>query len=153
MEEDKNNEKIKKRKHAEITGYGPGEEIDSDIEDEEMRKLQGKIKDSRSKSKEPLNKFRQANPTVVRKRDLKSSGHIVKSSADLYKSKKGKGDVLKAGTHEPYAYIKLNPEMLNPRKKSLAVASFAGVVSHGKKIDKRTNKRKEGMLAGMSTSK
>lgn len=39
MEEDKNNEKINKRKHAEITGYGPGEEIDSDIEDEEMRKL------------------------------------------------------------------------------------------------------------------
>jgi hypothetical protein len=27
------------------------------------------------------------------------------------------------------------------------------VVSHGKKIDKRTSKRKEGMLAGMSSSK
>lgn len=150
MEEDKANEKIKKRRHAETAGYGRGEEIDSDIEEEEMRKLQGKIKDSRSISKDPSNKFKAANPPVMRKRDAKQQGHIVKSSANLYTSKKGKGDVLKAGTHEPYAYIKLNPEMLNPRKKSQAVASFAGVVSHGKKVDKRTMKRKEGMLAGMS---
>jgi len=25
--------------------------------------------------------------------------------------------MLKAGTHEPYAYIKLNPEMLHPKRK------------------------------------
>lgn len=75
----------------------------------------------------------------------------MKASGDQYKSAKGKGDVLKAGTHEPYAYIKLNPDMLNPKKKQLAVQSFAGVVSHGKKTDKRTSKRKTGMLAGLST--
>lgn len=74
-------------------------------------------------------------------------------SGQSYLSKKGKGDVLRAGTHEPYAYIKLNPEMLNPRKKTQAVNSFAGIVSHGKKLEKRTGKRKEGMLAGMSTKK
>jgi len=43
--------------------------------------------------------------------------------------------------------------MLNPKNKSKAVASFAGVVSHGKKIDKRTMKRKDGMLAGLSVKK
>lgn len=74
-------------------------------------------------------------------------------SGQSYLSKKGKGDVLRAGTHEPYAYIKLNPEMLNPRKKTQAVNSFAGIVSHGKKLEKRTGKRKDGMLAGMSTKK
>lgn len=89
----------------------------------------------------------------MKKRDAKAAGHIVKASADQYKSSKGKGDVLKPGTHEPYAYIKLNPEMLNPKNKSKAVASFAGVVSHGKKIDKRTMKRKDGMLAGLSVKK
>ena len=77
MEEDKANEKIKKRRHAETAGYGRGEEIDSDIEDEEMRKLQGKIKDSRSISKDPSNKFKAANPPVMRKRDAKQQGHIV----------------------------------------------------------------------------
>lgn len=95
----------------------------------------------------------------MKKRDMKgsqkagaagSAGHIVKQSGDVYKSRKGKGDVLKVGTHEPYAYIKLNPEMLNPRKKSQAVQSFSGVVSHGKKLDKRSGKKKEGMLAGLS---
>lgn len=68
------------------------------------------------------NKFKSSNPTPVKKRDLKhQSGHIMKASGDQYKSQKGKGDVLKAGTHEPYAYIKLNPDMLNPKKKQQAV--------------------------------
>lgn len=70
MDEDKANEKIKKRRFAEVTGYGKGEEIDSDIEDEEIRALHGKVKDIRSKSKEPFNKFKAANPLVpMKKRD------------------------------------------------------------------------------------
>jgi hypothetical protein len=36
MEVDQANDKIKKRKRAELTGYGPGEEIDSDVENEEI---------------------------------------------------------------------------------------------------------------------
>jgi hypothetical protein len=43
--------------------------------------------------------------------------------------------------------------MLNPKKKAQAVGSFAAVVSHGKKTDKRTGKRKEGLLAGMSVKR
>ena len=46
-----------------------------------------------------------------------AGGHHIKETGEMYRSKKGKGDVLKAGMHEPYAYIRLNPEMLNPRKK------------------------------------
>ena len=58
--------------------------------------------------------------------------------------------MLKAGKHEPYAYFKLNPEMLNPRKKKQAIQTFEGVVSHGKKLDKRTNKKiSGGALAGL----
>jgi hypothetical protein len=49
--------------------------------------------------------------------------------------------VLKAGKHEPFAYIKLNPKMLNKRYKEKAVKSFEGVVSHGKKENKRTGKK------------
>lgn len=45
-------------------------------------------------------------------------GHIVKYSADSYKSKKGQGDVLKEGKYEPFAYIKLNPKTLNKRYSS-----------------------------------
>lgn len=94
----------------------------------------------------------------VRKRDVKKAnkpkiggGRNQLETGAAYLSKKGKGDVLRPGTHEPYAYIKLNPEMLNPRKKTQAVNNFAGIVSHGKKLEKRTGKRKDGILAGMST--
>ena len=126
-----------------------------DSDSDGLETVKQKIKDSRSRGKSPGdNKFKQSNPQVpLKKRDAKK-GQAVKHSADAYKSKMGgKGDVLKPGTHEPYAYIKLNPDMLNPKKKQQAVQSFSGVVSHGKKLDKRTFKRKEGMLAGMSVSK
>jgi len=75
---------------------------------------------------------------------------VVQSGA-AYKSDKGKGDVLKPGKHEPYAYYQLNPDMLNPRKKKQAIQTFEGVVSHGKKTDKRTGKKVSGgALAGLS---
>jgi hypothetical protein len=93
-----------------LTGYGPGEEIDNDVENEEIELLHHKIKYVRSTkgfSGEPLNKFKAANPVVFKKRDLKASGHIVKDSGDKSKSAKCKGDVLKSGTHEPHAYISL----------------------------------------------
>jgi len=34
-----------------------------------------------------------------------NSGHIEKFSGDAYRSNKGKGDVIKAGQHEPFSYI------------------------------------------------
>lgn len=128
MEQDKADEKTKKRKRADLVGYGEGEDIDSDLEDDEINNLKRKMKDARSKKPTnqaggyEQNKFKQNNALPMKKRDLKGDkGHIIKASGDQYKSDKGKGDVLKAGTHEPYAYIKLNPEMLNPKKKHLAV--------------------------------
>ena len=152
--QDKEDEKAKKRRRANVEGYGDGEEVDSDLEEEEkIGNLHRRLKEVRQRKpvSNDSNKFKAANPVSIKKRDQKGqSGHILKASGDQYKSTKGKGDVLKAGTHEPYAYIKLNPDMLNPKKKNLAVQSFAGVVSHGKKTDKRTLKRKTGMLAGMS---
>jgi len=57
----------------------------------------------------------------------------VKHSGDAYKSTKGQGDVLKQGRYEPFAYIKLNPKMLNKRNKEKAVKSFEQVVSSGKR--------------------
>ena len=80
---------------------------------------------------------------------MAKGGHKIVQSGSSYTSNKGKGDVLKAGTHEPYAYIALNPEMLNPRKKKQAVKTFDPVVSHGKKTDKRSGKKQGGLLSGL----
>ena len=44
--------------------------------------------------------------------------------------------------------------MLNKRNKTKAIKSFEGVVSHGKKIDKRKNNAESaGMLSGISFNK
>lgn len=61
--------------------------------------------------------------------------------------------MLKAGKYEPFAYIKLNPKMLNKRNKDKAVKTFETVVSTGKKEGKRGHKKTEGMLSGMSFNK
>lgn len=82
----------------------------------------------------------------------KEGGHIVKYSATAYKSEKGQGDTLKAGKYEPFAYIQLNPKMLNKRNKAKAVKSFEDVVSHGKKLNKRKEKE-GGLLSGIGFKK
>jgi len=46
---------------------------------------------------------------------------------------------LKAGKHEPFSYIQLNPRLLNKRNRQQAVNSFKKVVSFGKKTDKRSS--------------
>ena len=43
--------------------------------------------------------------------------------------------------------------MLNKRNKEKAVKSFEAVVSHGKKIGKRTGKKTDGLLSGMQFKK
>lgn len=58
--------------------------------------------------------------------------------------------MLKKGEYEPYAYIKLNPKMINKRFRDKAVKSFSTVVEK-KKQNKR--KQKEGMLSGMTITK
>jgi hypothetical protein len=58
--------------------------------------------------------------------------------------------MLKAGQHEPYAYIKLNPKMMGKKYREKAVKSF-GTVVEKKKVNKR--KQKEGILSGMTVSK
>lgn len=67
-----------------------------------------------------------------------TGGHIEKFSGDAYRNQKGKGDVLKAGQHEPFAYIQLNPRMLDKRHKQKAINSFSKVVTFGKKDGKRS---------------
>lgn len=121
MEIDEKQKKMKKRLRADVVGYGHGEDVDSDLEGgDDLNDVKRKIKDSRQK-RPGVEQSKTLRPATLaapmRKRDVKASGHIVKASGDQYKSGKGKGDMLKAGTHEPYAYIKLNPEMLHPKRK------------------------------------
>ena len=77
-------------------------------------------------------------------------GHFIKQSGTSFKGKGGKSDMLKSGQYEPYAYIKLNPKMINKRFRDKAVKSF-GTVVEKKKQDKR--KFKEGMFSGATIKK
>jgi len=158
-QEEANKKKAKLLKRQRLTsGMAiPGEDMDDDTSSDEERAgvahLRKKVKEQRSGHKQIESQLFEQ--TVMRKRDEKKAqvkqkgSNIGKHSGEAYKSTKGKGDVLKAGQHEPYAYIKLNPGMLNRRAKKQAVETFAGVVSHGKKTDKR-QKNQSGLLAGMA---
>ena len=77
-------------------------------------------------------------------------GHFIKQSGASFKGTNSKSDVLKPGKMEPYAYIKLNPKMINKKHRDKAVKSF-GVVVDKKKQDKR--KQNEGMLSGLKVTK
>lgn len=57
---------------------------------------------------------------------------------------------MKSNQYEPYAYIKLNPKMINKRNRDKAVKSF-GTVIEKKKTNKR--KQKEGMFSGLTVNK
>lgn len=143
-------------------GIQTSSESDTDSDDAPANSVKDKLKELKKKkaSGEPTEKRNQptygGDSTMKNKRQKKDAvgeGHIVKYSANAYKSEKGQGDVLKAGKYEPFAYIQLNPKMLNKRNKSKAVKSFEGVVSSGKKIDKRSGKKTEGLLSGMGFKK
>jgi hypothetical protein len=43
--------------------------------------------------------------------------------------------------------------MLNKRNKAKAIKSFEGVVSHGKKLNKRSKNEEGGLLSGISFNK
>lgn len=112
-------------------------EESSDTDEENMKK---KMRNAtkRQKTSDQGNfksKDQQSKKRFAKKKE--DDGHFVKYSANAYKSAKGEGDTLKAGKYEPFAYIQLNPKMLNKRYKTKAVQSFEGIVSHGKKINKR----------------
>ena len=91
-EQDKQDEKVKKRKRADVDGYGAGEEVDSDLEDEEEKigSIHRKLKEARhrkptAQQSDANNKFKMQNPASVKKRDLKGQahgGHFVKASGD-----------------------------------------------------------------------
>ncbi|XP_037320839.2 RRP12-like protein [Pungitius pungitius] len=64
-----------------------------------------------------------------------------------YKSRKGKGDVMKKGKHDPYAYIPLKKAQLNRRKRAKLQGQFKGMVRgaqkgalSGKKMQKKKRK-------------
>ena len=86
----------------------------------------------------------------TKQKDKTKEGHFIKQSGASFRGKGSKSDVLKSGQYEPYAFIKLNPKMMNKRYRDKAVKSFETVVEK-----KKTNKRKlkEGMLTGATISK
>lgn len=118
-------DKATRLKQRRKDGYGVDSDTDSDDEGaasrtkgqtaHQLRKILKSQKASRGASTfEPKAASRSTFKQAGRAAKLGRSGHIVKHSGDRYVGK-GKGDVLKAGEHEPFSYIQLNPRLLNKR--------------------------------------
>jgi ribosomal RNA-processing protein 12 len=86
----------------------------------------GKRKRSRDDSNENQKApFKQNKASKNTQADLPHSGK-------QYSAKKAKGDMLRPGKLEPYAYIPLQPKFLNKRKKAQSVKQFAPFTKKGK---------------------
>lgn len=61
-----------------------------------------------------------------------------------YKSKKAAGDVQVSGRHEPFAYLSMNPQLLNKRKQQKVKKQYKSVISSAQKgATKGRNARKK----------
>ena len=78
-------------------------------------------------------------------KNIKGS-HIIKESGQTFrpKGKTTKGDVLLPGKPNPYAFIQLNPKVLNKRNRNVAGKAFEMVLG---------KKKEEGAFKGIKTSK
>jgi len=63
---------------------------------------------------------------------FKTNTHFVKFSGEEYKSKKGKGDIIKEGKYEPFAYIKLNPKATQNKNKKNYIKLFEKIMNPSK---------------------
>ena len=128
LEKEMHDNKLAKKKKRETTNVDESNNknvITKDIEklmkDTKMKKVQNVHKDkeellhdesddddyeSKSKSRKRIKIDNNNNHT-------KGSGHYVKYSGDEYKNKKGKGDKIIKGKHDPFTYIQLNPKSLS----------------------------------------
>jgi ribosomal RNA-processing protein 12 len=61
------------------------------------------------------------------------SGRAIDSSGAMYRATKGGGDIKVAGAPEPFAYVPLNPRMMNRRQKTKATRQFESVVGAARK--------------------
>jgi hypothetical protein len=69
--------------------------------------------------------------------------HFAGHSGEEYRSPKAAGDMKRAGRPDPYAYLPLNPRMLNKRRRLHAYKQFENVIKAAKKGAKaKTVKRK-----------
>jgi len=64
-----------------------------------------------------------------------------KQSGEEFSAKKGKGDILKVGKVQPYAYLPLNRTLLNKRKQKKASTQFTNIVNAAKKGAQKGSKR------------
>lgn len=86
---------------------------------------------------------------VFGKKEMKlreKMGHLVKESGETFRNKelKAQGDLLIPGKPNPYAFIQLNPQVLNKRKRNLAGKAFEKVLG---------KKHEEGALKGLKSKK
>jgi len=108
--EKKQRDKEERKEKRKKTGYGIDSDTDSDDDTAVVKKgqssrdVKNEIKKFNASKRSAMSSgiHKQKSMTQIKK---KVAGHIEKYSADAYKSAKGKGDVLKAGKHEPFSYI------------------------------------------------
>jgi ribosomal RNA-processing protein 12 len=111
----------------------------------------GKRKRSTSDEKSSAN-TNEDNQTIplerVMKRQKRSTTttaryHFTGHNGEEFRSSKASGDMKRAGRPDPYAYLPLNPRMLNKRRRLHAYKQFENVIKAAKRGAKAKRKKKK----------
>jgi len=139
-DEDSDEEDNKKRKSTGLDSDSDEEETFESLVSNKKRKFSsetgsmksGKTAMSGISGKSAFSKYTTGGSGIHR--DLKND------PGSEYRSKKGHGDVKKAGKHDPYAYIPMTHKALNKRKQAKAKGQFSSVINAAKKGASKGNK-------------
>ncbi|KAI8486218.1 pre-rRNA processing protein [Branchiostoma belcheri] len=133
---------------------------DDDDDDDEMEDLMedvpglktgkrkhGDLEDSDEEDQSPR-KYKAGGKGIHR--PLKQAGG---SFGEDYRAKKAGGDIKKKGQPDPYAYVQLNPQYLNKRKRQKRQGQFKGMVRAAQRGAEKGGKAQNTMRRKMKTNK
>lgn len=149
------------KKQSEVFKSAPDGRLIIDDEDdkEDVEKVLGNLgikKKDMSNKESLISPSRKRNVTFAEDIDDDSDNEqssykpggkgIHRSTENVYKAKKAKGDIKRKGMHDPYTYIPLNKSVLNKRKRKKLQGQFDGLVraaKHGAAKGRKTKSKKK----------
>ncbi|SOS79378.1 conserved Plasmodium protein, unknown function [Plasmodium sp. gorilla clade G1] len=81
------------------------------------------------------NKFKLSNNKS--KKNKSKNDHFITAHKNIYKSKKGKGDIIKKNKLLPYSYVALKPVMTSQKYSAKTLKAFKSIKSNSKKKGKK----------------
>ncbi|XP_035673332.1 RRP12-like protein isoform X4 [Branchiostoma floridae] len=150
-EEEEDEEEQGKKKQKRKSAGDDDDEMEDLMEDvpglKSGKRKHGDLEDSDEEDQSPR-KYKAGGKGIHR--PLNKAGG---SLGEEYKAKKAGGDIKKKGQPDPYAYVQLNPQYLNKRKRQKRQGQFKGMVRAAQRGAEKGGRAQNTMRRKMKTNK